>query len=143
MAGEARHLLTCPHFPLWEKSLGPELCFLGGRVTWVKSGYSSFPLQCVQTCIYIFLFQQCAGTLPLETWASTKVFLLVGDCLRQCSPGAPRLQARGAGAAWSRFKGHFRVHSLDQGVCACDPMLGWVRLLPGLLAYGAGSHSSH
>ena len=51
----------------------------------VNSNCSSYPLQCVQMCI--FLLQLCAGISLLETWTSTKALLFISDCLRQCSPG--------------------------------------------------------
>lgn len=46
------HALTFPCRSHGEKvSLGTELCHLGERVTRVKSNCSSYPLQCIPTCI--------------------------------------------------------------------------------------------
>lgn len=89
---------TLLHSP-WERSqvkkvsLGTELCHLGGGMMQVKSDCSSSPLLCIQPCIY--LLQWYAGTSLLETWTSTKALLSVGDCPRQCSPGAPGLGSEG------------------------------------------------
>lgn len=39
--------------------------------------------------------------------------------------------------------GHYRAHSWDQDLSGCYLTHGWARLLPGPLAYVAGSYSSH
>lgn len=77
-------------------SLVTELCHLGEGATWVKSHCSSYPLQCIQTCI-IFAPTICwnfsTGLLDFPQgslvcgWLSKTVF----------SRGS-RLQLRGAGA---------------------------------------------
>ena len=61
----------------------------------VRSNYSSYPLQCVQTCIF-------GSSGMLETWTSIKALLSMGDCVRLCSPGASEPWPRGAGAgSWA------------------------------------------
>lgn len=87
--------------------------------------------------LYIFLFQWCSGTSPLETWTSTKSLLSVPDCLWQCFPGAPRPGLRRAGAnSWITV----RSSSVNE---VCLPISWWwVRLLPTPLSFGVGSHIS-
>lgn len=58
----------------------------------------------------------------------------MGDCLRQCSPGTPRPNQRGAGLCEQAIAG--------TTLCAYYPTHRWDRLLPGPLAYDAPSHSS-
>lgn len=56
----------------------------------IKSNYSSYLLQCIQTlCIY-FSLELCVGKFPLEIWSSTKAHSSVSACLSQCFIGAPR-----------------------------------------------------
>lgn len=62
-----------------------------------SSRYSA-PLQCVQTCIFfapVICWKSFSGPTP-------KALLCVDDCMRQCSPGIPRPQPRGAGdSSWA------------------------------------------
>ena len=60
-----------------------------------------------------------------------------GDCLKTLFS---RVSHTVAERGWSRFTGHCRVSSQDWGLHAYYLMHGWVRLLLGLLAHGAGSH---
>ena len=60
-----------------------------------------------------------------------------GDCLKTLFS---RVSHTVAERGWSRFTGHCRVSSQDRGLHAYYLMHGWVRLLLGLLAHGAGSH---
>lgn len=94
---------------------------------------SSYPLQWVQT--HIFLFQWCADISQMETWTSTKVLLFVHDSRAVFSRGSWTATKRG----WSQFTGYYRVCSQNQGPYAYYLMQRWARFDP----YDAGSNSSH
>ena len=142
-AGGASYILICSHFPLQKKlwaqkiSLDPKLHCLGGGVIWVKSYCFSYPLQCVQTCS--FLFQWCPGTSLLENWTSTKALISMSDCLRHIFPGVPRLWPRGAGATSLTKQGP--EPGLKSVCLSLDALVG--KLCLGHLAYCAGCQSSH
>lgn len=70
-AGEAEHSLTCPHFPLWEKSgaemvtLGFELYHLQGDMMQVKVKFLLSPSVMHPILDYIFLLH---SVLELPHW---------------------------------------------------------------------------
>lgn len=90
-----------------------ELCCLGGAVMWVKSNFSSYPLQCVQTCVFLsffcsflFLLQWCAGASLLEFWTFTKTLSSTSDCLKTVFSRDYWTVAK---MDWRQFTGHCRV----------------------------------
>lgn len=66
---------------------GPELCNLRGGMMWVKSS-CSFTQSNVSNSLFFFSWLQQFPRTSLETWASTKSFASVGNCLRQSSRGS-------------------------------------------------------
>lgn len=92
--GEGRCLLThsslCRgNHGLGKLSVGPKPSPIGEGVMDIKSNYSSYPLQCIQTlCIY-FSLELCVGKFTLEIWSSTKPLSSVSACLSQCFTRAP------------------------------------------------------
>lgn len=114
-----------------------------GRLIWIESSCPFYLLQCIQTCVFLFLFffllQWCSGIFPLETWTSTKILSSAGNCLRQCSLKLPIPWLRGARAdSWATTGSTFRPRSL----CLL-PMHRWVSFSRSPLACGSGSHSFH
>lgn len=101
-AGAAGYPLTRSHFLSPGKSqsekisLGPELCCLGEGTVQEKSAICPNVYLFTYYYFSIFLLQWCARTSPLETWTSTKAFLSMSNCLRQCFSVAPGPHLRGA-----------------------------------------------
>lgn len=74
-----------------------------------------------------------AGIYPLDSWTSTKALFFVGDCLSQCSLGAPRLSLGGAGASsWATLGSTARTEVCMPIICN---MSGWDS--SWVLVYGA------
>lgn len=57
----------------------PKLCHFSGEVQ-LKSSFSSYPLQCAPIHILTFAIM----VISLETWASIKALLSMGNYIRQC-----------------------------------------------------------
>ena len=67
-----------------------------------------------------FLLQQCAETSSLETWVSTKSLSFMCDCLKECFPGSPGPQPRGARARSRVNEGS------STGIKICMPITSYI-----------------
>lgn len=131
-AGEAgchSHILTFPAGKVTgEKPLALACVSLRGRVMWVKSDRSSHPLQCVLT-VYLFVLVVCwnfSGNLDFHKRSVTHGWL------------SKAVSSRGSQTV---AEGPEQVHGPLQGPQPGARHMGGLRLLPGPLAYGAGSRS--
>ena len=77
-------------------TLGTELCRLQGGVTWIKSGCSSYPIQCIQSCI--FLPPAVCWNFPAGLQDQHKGSLVCGQLSNSVSSGGSWTpEPRGAG----------------------------------------------
>lgn len=92
--------IPCPHSrEITGQDLGPKLCSLRGGMMKIKS--SCF-LTLSNASKLFFFFSNVMLELLQKPRFPQKLFLSVGDCVRQCSPGSPGPQLRGAGAgSWT------------------------------------------
>ena len=133
--------LTCSPFPhrihqrLKKIFPGPLLCCLG----WSDVGKVKLFLLPISVCPNSFFFSSAvcwnfsSGNLDFHKvslicgWLSKTMFFMESQTV--------------AKKDWSRSMGHCRVHSQDLSLYTYCSIHMWVRLLLGLLLYGAWSHS--